>query len=93
MSGQAVGPPALPPVGGPQTFTNEQAAALVAAGRFLQNGCPKGGWPGGRKKIERQPGETYPAAVSRVVAGLPPSERQHLRGLVEWVRDHERHDR
>lgn len=96
MSGPAGGATPLPPVGDAQigdaqTFTDEQAAALVAAGRLLQRGG-KGGWPGGRKKIERLPGETYPAAVARVVAGLSIGERQHLRELVSWVRAYEQHD-
>lgn len=92
---QLVGEPAaLPPVGGLslKKYTDEQAAALVAAGRLLQNNNPKGGWPGGKKKIECRPGESYPAAVARVAASLPAAERQHLRLVTAWVRDYERHD-
>jgi hypothetical protein len=66
-------------------FSAGQAAALVAAGRLLQSKS----WPGGRQKIERNDGETYPEAVSRVIASLPPAERDHLRELVAWVRSYE----
>lgn len=67
-------------------MTDEQAAALVAAGRLLQSRD----WPGGRKRIERQQGESYPEAVQRVIASLPHDERERLRELVQWVREYER---
>lgn len=72
------------PVGA--TLNDEQIAALLAAGRLLQSKS----WPGGRQKIERADGEAYPEAVRRVIAGLPPDERDHLRELVVWVRSYER---
>lgn len=67
-------------------MTDEQAAALVAAGRLLQSK----GWATGRKTIDVQAGESYPSAVQRVIGSLPEDERQALRGLVEWVRQYER---
>jgi len=83
-------PTALAPVGA--SFTDEQAAALVAAGRLLQKGG-RAGWPGGPKKIERRPGESYPAAVLRLINILTVAERQHLRELVAWVMDYEKSGR
>jgi hypothetical protein len=67
---------------------DETAAALVAAGRLLQSKT----WPYGRKKIEREAGETYPAAVARVIGGLPGDEREKLRELTQWVRSYEQHE-
>ena len=72
--------------GGQGGFSGGQIAALVVAGRLLQSRS----WPGGKKKIECEPGETYPQAVARVVAGLADGERDHLRELVGWVRSYER---
>lgn len=70
-------------------MTDQQAAALVAAGRILQSRQ----WPAGPIKIAPAPGETYPQAVARVVAALDAGERDRLRELVAWVLDYERHDR
>jgi hypothetical protein len=67
---------------------DEKVAALIAAGRLLQSKQ----WPGGRREIEREAGETYPAAVLRVIRSLDESEREKLRELVAWVRDYERAD-
>ena len=72
----------------PNGFRDGQAAALMAAGRLLQSKS----WPGGRKKIEREPGETYPGAVVRAISDMPATERDHLRELVSWVRSYERAD-
>lgn len=69
-------------------MTDEEAAALVAAGRLLQSKD----WPHGRKSIKKLPGETYPQAVARVIRTLPDDERRYLRELTAWVRDYERHD-
>lgn len=84
----AGGPAALAPVGADfnKDFNNEQAAALLAAGRLIQSKC----WPGGRIRIELEPGERYPQAVARVIACLSPHERDRLRELVAWVRGYER---
>jgi threonine synthase len=68
---------------------DKEAAALVAAGRLLQSKT----WPYGRKKIEREAGESYPAAVARAIKGLPEDEREKLRELTQWVRDYERAER
>lgn len=65
-----------------------QIAALVAAGRLLQSRS----WPGGKKKIECEPGETYPQAVARAIATIDAGDRDHLRELVGWVRSYERAD-
>jgi hypothetical protein len=65
-----------------------QIAALVAAGRLLQSRS----WPGGKKKIECEPGETYPQAVARAINTLDAGDRDHLRELVGWVRSYERAD-
>lgn len=67
-------------------MTNEEAAALIAAGRLLQSK----GWISGRKRIERTSGEKYPEAVLRTINSLPETEREMLRELVAWVRDYER---
>jgi hypothetical protein len=67
---------------------DEKAAALVAAGRLLQSKD----WFWGKREIKRAPGETYPAAVLRVIQTLPADERAKLRELTEWVRDYERAD-
>lgn len=67
-------------------MTNDQAAALIAAGRLLQSR----GWPGGALAIDRGAGETYPQAVARRVATLDQDTRAHLRGIVAWIRDYER---
>lgn len=69
-------------------MTNNQAAALIAAGRLLQSKT----WPGGRIRIEPMAGEAYPQAVARVVATLDGGDREQLRGLVSWVLDYDRHD-
>jgi hypothetical protein len=67
---------------------DEKAAALLAAGRLLQNKD----WFWGRREIQRREGETYPQAVLRVIRTLPDDERAKLRELTEWVRDYERAD-
>lgn len=67
-------------------MTDEQAAALVAAGRLLQSKD----WCSGRKTIEKLDGESYPEAIQRVIGSLSEDERDALRGLVEWVRQYER---
>lgn len=67
-------------------MTDDQAAALMIAGRFLQSAD----WPGGRLRIQADKGESYPAAVLRTISTLAPSQRQELRELVAWVRDYER---
>lgn len=67
-------------------MTNEQAAVFVAAGRMLQSND----WMSGRKTINVQSNESYPAAVQRAIGSLPENERLALRGFVEWVRDYER---
>lgn len=80
--------PPLPPVGGApgSGMPPRQAQALLAAGRLLQS-SGKRGWldDGGKMRIERAPGETYPQTVARVVRALPPDERDRLRELVRWV--------
>lgn len=67
---------------------DEKIASLLAAGRLLQSKQ----WPGGKREIERLPGESYPEAVLRVIRSLDESERSMLRELVHWVRDYERAD-
>lgn len=67
-------------------MNDRQATALLAAGRLLQSRT----WPGGSRKIDPAPGETYPRAVARVVATLDAGERDRLRGLVGWVMDYDR---
>lgn len=67
-------------------MNDQQAAALIAAGRILQSRQ----WPGSPINIALTPGETYPLAVARVIATLAASDRDHLRGLVAWVLDYER---
>jgi hypothetical protein len=69
-------------------MNDEKAASLVAAGRLLQSKQ----WPYGRREITRERGESYPAAVLRVIRSLSSSEREKLRELVHWVRDYERAD-
>ncbi len=69
-------------------MTNNQAAALIVAGRLLQSKT----WPGGRIRIEPMASEAYPQAVARVIATLDDGDRDHLRELVAWVLDYERHD-
>lgn len=67
-------------------MTNNQAVALVAAGRLLQSR----NWPSGEIHIKAQAGETYPQAVARIIATLDAGERDRLRGLVAWVLEYER---
>jgi hypothetical protein len=67
---------------------DEEAAALLAAGRLLQSRQ----WFWGKREIKRQAGETYPQAVLRVIKTLDAEERNKLRELTEWVRDYERAD-
>jgi hypothetical protein len=67
-------------------MTDQQAAALIAAGRILQSRQ----WSAGPIKIAPAPGETYPLAVARVIAALDAGERDRLRGLVAWVLEYER---
>lgn len=62
-------------------MTDQQAAALIAAGRILQSRQ----WPAGPVKIAPALGETYPLAVARVIAALDAGERDRLRELVGWV--------
>lgn len=69
-------------------MTDNQAAALVTAGLLLQSKS----WPGGRVKIDKRAGETYPQAVARNIAGLEAAERNRLRNLVTWVREYERQE-
>lgn len=69
-------------------MNSNQAAALVAAGRFLQSRA----WPGGGMKITCAHGETYPQAVARVIAMFDDGDRDRLRELVAWVLDYDRHD-
>lgn len=70
-------------------MNDAQARALISAGRLLQSRT----WPGGSHKINPAAGETYPQAVARVIAALDDSDRGHLRELVAWVLDYDRHDR
>lgn len=86
MGGSQAGLRPVAPVGAAPTFNDGQTAALMAAGRLLQSRA----WPGGRHLVKREPGETYPQAVARVVASMPPAGRDHLRELVAWVMSYER---
>lgn len=65
-----------------------QASSLIAAGRLLQSKA----WPGGRVKLEKQEGETYPQAVARFIATLDDGNRDRLRNLTAWVMEYERFD-
>lgn len=67
-------------------MNDRQAAALLAAGRLLQSRT----WPGGSRKINPAPGETYPQAVARVIAELIDGDRDYLRELVTWVLSYDR---
>lgn len=67
-------------------MTDQQASALVAAGRILQSRQ----WPGSPIKIAPAPGETYPLAAARAIGALDAGERDRLRELVGWVMDYER---
>jgi hypothetical protein len=67
---------------------DETVAALLAAGRLLQSKQ----WPYGRREIKREPGESYPQAVLRVIKTLNADERNKLRELVAWVRAYEKAD-
>lgn len=67
-------------------MNDRQATALLAAGRLLQSRT----WPGGSRKIDPAPSETYPQAVARVIATLNITDRGHLRDLVAWVLDYDR---
>lgn len=67
-------------------MNESQARALIAAGRLLQSNK----WPGGRVKIEKREGESYPLAVSRAIDALNETDRQQLRELVAWVLEYER---
>jgi hypothetical protein len=67
---------------------DETVAALLAAGRLLQSRQ----WFWGKREIKRAPGESYPAAVLRVIQTLDENERAKLRELVAWVREYEKAD-
>lgn len=67
-------------------MNESQARALIAAGRLLQSKT----WPGGRVRIEKREGESYPQGVSRAIAALNEADRQQLRELVAWVMEYER---
>lgn len=69
-------------------MNDRQAAALLVAGRLLQSKS----WPGGSRKIDPAPGETYPEAVARVITTLDAGDRDHLRELVAWALGYDRHD-
>lgn len=69
-------------------MNDAQARALIAAGGLLQSKT----WPNGRMKIERLEGETYPQAVSRIIATLEGSDRDRLREMAAWVLEYERFD-
>lgn len=88
QEGSQAGLRPVAPVGAGTKLSNEQTAALLAAGRLLQSRV----WLGGRKTIVRENRETYPEAVMRVIAGLPSDERGRLRELAAWVRSYERFD-
>lgn len=60
--------------------------ALIAAGRLLQSKA----WLGGRVKIDKREGESYPQAVFRAIVALDDADRQRLRELVAWVLEYER---
>ena len=72
----------------PSGLNANQLKALKLAGYHLQHRE----WPGGRKEIKTQPGETYLQAVQRVINGLPDAERDQLRGIVEFVFDYDREE-
>lgn len=67
-------------------MNDRQATALLSAGRLLQSRT----WPGGSRKIDPAPSETYPQAVARVIATLDAGDCDHLRELVAWVLDYDR---
>lgn len=69
-------------------MNDAQARAMIAAGRLLQSKA----WRGGRVKIEKREGETYPQAVSRTISTFDDSDRNHLRELVTWVLEYEQFD-
>lgn len=69
-------------------MTDQQAAALIAAGRILQSRQ----WLAGPIKIAPEPREAYPLAVARAIAALDAGERDRLRELVVWVMDYERQE-
>jgi hypothetical protein len=72
----------------PSGLSPVQLKALKLAGYHLQHRE----WPGGRKEIKTQPGETYLQAVQRIINGLPDAERNQLRGIVEFVMDYDREE-
>lgn len=85
LKSKSSGPPAaVPPVGGKPTHPR-RVQALLAAGRLLQSKD----WPGGKVRITRLAGESYPDAVARVIGELTPADRDKLRELVRWVMDYE----
>lgn len=76
----------LPAIAGKPLSTPPLALqALMIAGRLLQNRAREGG----KLRIKRMAGESYPDAVARAIAGLDPVDRDQLREQVRWVLDYE----
>lgn len=69
-------------------FTDEQASALIAAGRILQSKE----WHYGQIKIKKMNGERYPESVKKAIDSLTENQKEHLRDLISWVRDYEKND-
>lgn len=67
-------------------MNESQVRALIAAGRLLQSKA----WPGGRVRIEKREGESYPQGIARVIAALKEADRHWLRELVAWILEYER---
>lgn len=73
------------------TLLSDRAAArLVTAGRLIQAEKKAGGWG---IKIDRAPGEKYPASVLRTLKSLPADDQAKLRDLVDWVEAYESAER
>ncbi len=70
------------------TKTSE-AHQLRIAGKLIE--APESGYL--INEISQKEGESYEDAVKRIVKQLPQDEKVKLRSTVDWVLDHEAHDK
>jgi hypothetical protein len=83
-AGQRASVPVADPT---RTMSRKAQRRLDAAAAMLQ--APRQGAGGWGMVIQVQPGETWHQAVLRVIQGMPKTEQDQLKSLVDWVDDYE----